>query len=67
MGLAVPPEHVDHFKPEAGDPEHKPGEGPLVGQLGAKGCCVRVDRDLAVVGFFVSFTFIGGVWIAHST
>jgi hypothetical protein len=41
--------HLDQFKPEAGDPEHEPGQGRLIGKLGAKGCRARADRDLAVV------------------
>ena len=34
------------FKPKAGDPLHKPGEGSLVGQLGAEGGCVRARVTL---------------------
>ena len=41
--------HVDDFKPEADDPLYKPGEGSLVGQLGAKGGRLRVYGHLAVV------------------
>jgi hypothetical protein len=41
--------YVDDFKPEAGDPLHKPAEGSLVGQFGAKGGPVRAGSDLAVV------------------
>ena len=37
------------FKPKAGDPLHEPGEGSLVGQLGAEGGCVRARGDFAVV------------------
>jgi hypothetical protein len=42
---------VDHFKPEAIDPLHEPGEGRLVWQFGAKGCRARTYSDLAVVEF----------------
>lgn len=41
--------HVDHFKPEAGDPLHEPGESSLVGQLCVKACGARVYGDLAVI------------------
>jgi hypothetical protein len=40
---------VDDDKPEAGDPLYEPGEGSLVGQLGAEGGRVRACGDLAVV------------------
>jgi hypothetical protein len=42
---------VDHFKPEAGDALHEPGEGCRIWQLGAKGCRARAYGDLAVVEF----------------
>jgi hypothetical protein len=41
--------HVDDFKPEADDPLYKPGEGSLVGQLGAECGRLRACGDLAVV------------------
>jgi hypothetical protein len=41
--------HVDHDKPQADDPLYEPGEGSLVGQLGAEGGRVRARGDLAVV------------------
>ena len=41
--------HLDDFKPEADDPFYQPGEGSLVGQLGAKGGRRRACHDLAVV------------------
>jgi hypothetical protein len=40
---------VDDFKPKADDPLYEPGEGSLVGQLGAKGGCLWACGDLAVV------------------
>ena len=43
--------HVDHPKPEAGDPQYEPGQGCLVGQLGAKGCYARAYGDLAIIEF----------------
>jgi hypothetical protein len=33
--------HIDYFKTEADDPLYKPGEGSLVGQLGAEGGRIR--------------------------
>jgi hypothetical protein len=42
---------VDDFKPEAGDPLDKPGQGSLIWQLGTQGCGARTDADLAVVEF----------------
>ena len=42
---------VDYFELEAGDPLHEPGQGCLVGQVGAKGCGAWADGDLAVVEF----------------
>jgi hypothetical protein len=41
--------HIDDFKTEADDPLYKPGEGSLVGQLGAEGGRIRACADLAVV------------------
>ena len=41
--------HIDYFKTEADDPLYKPGEGSLVGQLGAEGGRIRACGDLAVV------------------
>jgi hypothetical protein len=41
--------HVDHFKPEAGDPLHEPGESSLIGQLCAKSRRARADGDFAIV------------------
>jgi hypothetical protein len=41
--------HVDDFKPKADDPLNKPGEGSLIGQLGAEGGRLRACPDLAVV------------------
>jgi hypothetical protein len=43
--------HVDYLKPEAGDPQYEPGQGCLVGQFGAKGCCARAYDDLAIIEF----------------
>ena len=43
--------HVDYLKPEASDPQYEPGQGCLVGQLSAKGCCVRAYGDLAIIEF----------------
>jgi hypothetical protein len=43
--------HEDNFEVEAGDPQHKPGQGCLVRQLGAKGCRIWASRYLAVVEF----------------
>jgi hypothetical protein len=43
--------HEDYFEVEAGDPLHKPGQGCLIWQLGAKGCRNWADGDLAVVEF----------------
>lgn len=43
--------HVDHLKPEAGDPLQQPGEGCLIGEHGSKGGCSRADGDLAIVEF----------------
>ncbi len=43
--------HVDHPKPEAGDPQYEPGQGCLVGQFGAKGCYARAYGDLAIIEF----------------
>lgn len=40
---------MDDFKAKAGDPLHEPGEGSLVGQLGAEGGCVGACGDSAVV------------------
>ena len=41
--------HIDDFKAEADDPLYKPGEGSLVGQLGAECGRLRACGDLAVV------------------
>jgi hypothetical protein len=43
--------HVDYLEPEAGDPQYEPGQGRLVGQLSAKGCCARAYGDLAIIEF----------------
>ena len=43
--------HIDHFKPEAGDPLQQPGEGPLIGQLGAENRSTATYSDFAVVEF----------------
>jgi hypothetical protein len=40
---------VDDFKPETGYPLNEPGQGGLIGQLGAKGRRVRPDGNRAVV------------------
>jgi hypothetical protein len=40
---------VDDFQPEAGDPLYQPGQGSLIGQLGAEGCHAWAGADLAVV------------------
>jgi hypothetical protein len=48
-GWLCHPVHVDDFKPEADDPLYKPGEGSLIGQLGAEGGRLRARGDLAVV------------------
>ncbi len=42
---------VDYLKPEAGDPQNESGQGCLVGQLGAKGCCAWAYGDLAIIEF----------------
>jgi hypothetical protein len=41
--------HIDDFKAEADDSLYKPGEGSLVGQLGAECGRLRACGDLAVV------------------
>jgi hypothetical protein len=43
--------HIDPFKPEAGDPLQQPGEGPLIGQLGAESCYAPTYGDFKVVEF----------------
>ncbi len=43
--------HVDDLKPEAGDPQYESGQGCLVGQLSAEGCCARAYGDLAIIEF----------------
>src|SRR5690242_5429758 len=43
--------HVYDVKPQAGNPEHEPGQGGLIGQLSAKGGRARAHVDLAVVEF----------------
>ena len=43
--------HLDYPEPEAGNPHYQPGQGRLVGQLGAKGCYARAYGDLAVIEF----------------
>jgi hypothetical protein len=43
--------HVDHFKPEDGDPLHEPGEGSLIGQLGVQGGRAWAGDDLAIIEF----------------
>ena len=43
--------HIDNLKPEAADPLHEPRQGPLIWQLGMKGCRARADGDLAVIEF----------------
>jgi hypothetical protein len=43
--------HIDHFKPEAGDPLQQPGEGFLIGQLGAESCYTATYGDFTVVEF----------------
>jgi hypothetical protein len=42
---------MDQFEPQAGDPLHEPGEGCLIGQLGAQGGDAQAYIDLAVVEF----------------
>ena len=42
---------VHDLEAEAGDPQHQPAQGRLIGQLGAQGCRVRADGDRAVVEF----------------
>jgi hypothetical protein len=42
---------VDHFKPEPDDPLNEPPEGSLIRQIGAKGCRVLADDNLAVIKF----------------
>ncbi len=44
---------VDDFKPEAGDSHYEPGQGGLIGQLGAKGRRGRAYGDRAVIEFRV--------------
>jgi hypothetical protein len=41
----------DYFEVEAGDPLHKPGQGCLIWQIGAKGCRTWANGDIAVVEF----------------
>jgi hypothetical protein len=43
--------HIDHFKPEAGDPLQQPGEGFLIGQLGAESCYTATYGDFTVIEF----------------
>ena len=40
---------VDDFEPETGYPLHEPGQGGLIGQLGAKSRRARTDGNRAVV------------------
>ena len=40
--------HVYDVKSEAGNPEHEPGQGGLIGQLSAKGGRTRAHVDLAI-------------------
>lgn len=42
---------MNDLEAEAGDPQHQPAQGRLIGQLGAQGCRVRADGDRAVVEF----------------
>jgi hypothetical protein len=41
--------YADNFKPEAGNPLHKPAQGGLVGQFGAEDGRVRARADRAFV------------------
>jgi hypothetical protein len=43
--------HVNHLKPEAGDPLHEPGKGSLIRQLGTKGGRARAHGELAVLEY----------------
>ncbi len=43
--------HIDHFKPEAGDPLQQPREGSPIGQLGAENRCTATYSDFAVIEF----------------
>jgi len=43
--------HVNDFQPEAGDPLNEPGQGRLIGQLGAEGRHSPAYPDVAVVEF----------------
>jgi len=43
--------YIDHFKPEARDPLQQPGEGSLIGQLGAESCYTPTCGDFTVVEF----------------
>jgi hypothetical protein len=43
--------YADYFEVEADDPLHKPGQGCLIWQLGAKDCRAWANGDLAVVEF----------------
>ena len=42
---------MHYVKPETCDPLHETAQGDLIGQIGAQGCRVRADADLAVVEF----------------
>jgi hypothetical protein len=42
---------ADYFEVEAGDPLHKPTQGCLIWQLGAKGCRAWVSGHLTVIEF----------------
>jgi hypothetical protein len=43
--------HIDHFKPEAGDPLQQPSEGSLIGQFGAENRGTATYSDFAVIEF----------------
>ena len=43
--------HVDHFKPQLGEPLHEPGQGGLIGQFRAEGSRAAAQAYLAVIEF----------------
>lgn len=43
--------HIDHFKPETGDPLQQPSEGSLIGQVGAENRGTTTYNDFTVVEF----------------
>jgi hypothetical protein len=43
--------NINHFKPQAADPFHEPGEGSLIWQVSTKSGCARADGDFTVLEF----------------